>query len=67
VTLAATGRRFRLRHVKARGFAYTGQDGPEPTTPDDAACGSGHLLIGIIDHGHNDALDLLRRVVRWRT
>jgi len=36
------------------------------TTLNDAASWSGHLLIGIIDHDHNSALDLFRRAVRWR-
>jgi hypothetical protein len=36
------------------------------TALSDPASWSGHLLIGIIDHERNGALDLLRRAARWR-
>jgi hypothetical protein len=41
------------------GLPMPGGTAPELTTPDDAACGSGNLMIAIIGHGHNGALDLL--------
>ena len=50
----------------ASGFAPSSGMASELTAPDDTAIWSVHLLIGIIDHAHNGALDLLQRAAAER-
>jgi hypothetical protein len=66
VPWSAIGRRCRLRRIKLACLVTPIRTASDVTTLNDAASWSGYLLIGIIDHDHNSALDLFRRAVRWR-
>ncbi len=60
----AIGPRFGLCHIKLAGLPTPGRTARELTTERRRFRGRGHLLIRNIDHGHNRALDLLRRAAR---